>query len=177
MKLRCKNCGREFFTVPAVVAAGNGKYCSRECSNQAKIRKIKKNCLYCNDEFMIVPSKVELGHGKFCSKKCMGLAKRFTFKDFWVRVDIKGIDDCWEWMGWKDRDGYGQVTIARETYKTHRLSFELTYDLVLGKLSCLHTCDNPPCCNPYHLFSGTQTDNIADMVKKGRNVVRQPAIK
>ena len=78
---------------------------------------------------------------------------------------------CWEWNGYKDRDGYGFVSIAGKEWRTHRLSAALWlgFDLT-SRLFICHKCDNPPCFNPDHLFLGTPADNTADMIAKGRLV-------
>lgn len=79
---------------------------------------------------------------------------------------------CWEWTGYrqgKPKFRYGRVTIARKGYWVHRLVMQLwknfDYD---SSLRVLHKCDNPPCCNPAHLFTGTLSDNTRDMHAKGR---------
>lgn len=84
---------------------------------------------------------------------------------FWAKVD-RG-DDCWEWTGIKDPNGYGRCGMFGETL-AHRVAWKLTREAIPGGLFVLHRCDNPPCCNPDHLFLGTQADNIADMDHKGR---------
>jgi hypothetical protein len=94
------------------------------------------------------------------------------------RVLQKVIKDeksgCWVFRGC-DRDGYGQIRIDNKTVKVHRYMFwkfkkTLSWiDFNKTKIQVLHKCDNPPCCNPDHLFEGTQTDNIYDMVKKNRH--------
>lgn len=76
---------------------------------------------------------------------------------------------CWEKSGTK-KGTYGKVRIAGETIFTHRASYLYHFKSIPSNLFVLHKCDNPSCCNPEHLFLGTQLDNMQDMQKKGRRV-------
>ena len=77
--------------------------------------------------------------------------------------------DCWNWLGAKTPKGYGQLLHAGRLEYTHRLSARLFLGLDRDSdLYVLHDCDNPSCFNPSHLRTGTQADNIADAVRKGR---------
>lgn len=93
---------------------------------------------------------------------------------FWSKVDKSGGQDaCWPWMAFCQPKGYGRFGIQRSDgswgrIQAHRLSYELTYGAIPDDLHVLHHCDNPPCCNPTHLFLGTNADNVADRVAKGR---------
>lgn len=75
---------------------------------------------------------------------------------------------CWEWQGMRQPFGYGMVSAYGRPISTHRLSWWLRHGDP-GGLHVLHRCDNPPCCNPAHLFLGTNLDNIRDRVAKGRS--------
>lgn len=77
-------------------------------------------------------------------------------------------DICWEWRGHKDKGGYGILHHHGKNLRVHRVVYEIYYAEPLGELHCLHRCDNPSCVNPFHLFSGTNTDNVKDKVTKGR---------
>lgn len=94
--------------------------------------------------------------------------KRRFIKNFWERVDVQGEDDCWLWKGAiGNRGGYGSLNYEGRSLQAHRVSYHLTCDDP-GELYVLHKCDTPLCCNPKHLFLGTQLDNMRDMIRKGR---------
>jgi len=81
-------------------------------------------------------------------------------------------DACWPWAGPLDRKGYGVIFhVGGQTgpnWSAHRAAWTLLVGPIPAGMHVLHTCDNPPCCNPAHLFLGTNDDNVADMVAKGR---------
>jgi hypothetical protein len=85
-------------------------------------------------------------------------------KRFWRHVEQRGPDECWLWQASKNKDGYG----AFQSGLAHRHAWLLSKGEIPNGLYVLHKCDNPGCCNPQHLFIGTQKDNMADMRSKGR---------
>lgn len=93
-----------------------------------------------------------------------------TTNDFWNKINIKNNDDCWIWLGGLFKTGYGAFHINYKTVLAHRYSYELTYGKILNGMLVLHKCDNKKCCNPKHLFLGTQKDNMDDMINKGRSL-------
>lgn len=92
-------------------------------------------------------------------------------EDFWKYVDIGLENECWNWKSSCDKDGYGDWRDSPLERKTHRMSYVLTYNINIDGLCVLHSCDNPKCCNPKHLFLGTHQDNVKDKVSKGRQCV------
>lgn len=98
-------------------------------------------------------------------------ARLMVARRFFKYLVIKRARECWEWTGGTDGDGYG---CFRWTEKNIQRANQAAYELFVGKrhgLQVLHTCDNPSCCNPEHLFLGTSKDNFDDMVRKGRRVI------
>ena len=90
-------------------------------------------------------------------------------EQFWDRVTVAGPDDCWLWTGSIDRKMYGRFWIPRRHFIAHRVSWAIANGGEWPELNVCHTCDNPPCVNPAHLFLGTTKDNVHDMIRKGRD--------
>lgn len=87
---------------------------------------------------------------------------------FWEKVKTDGATDCWEWSAFKDAQSYGKISVKGKARLAHRVSYELHRGRIpVGKLVC-HSCDNPSCVNPSHLFLGVSADNVSDMDRKGR---------
>lgn len=97
------------------------------------------------------------------SKRPEVIAKRF-----WSKVDKRGTDECWPWVAVTGTGGYGHFSIQGRMARAHRQAFILTNGPIPDGLDCCHKCDNPPCCNPAHLFIGTTSENLNDCVAKGR---------
>jgi hypothetical protein len=83
---------------------------------------------------------------------------------------INKTDGCWEWQGSLNRLGYGRFTNfdGRRDWLAHRLSYRLFIGEFDEELRVCHSCDNPRCVNPNHLFLGTAKDNTQDSIRKGR---------
>jgi len=88
---------------------------------------------------------------------------------FWSKVDKSGgPDECWPWTAALSNTGYGQFMLDYQPQQAHRIAWYLIHGLIPKGKWVLHHCDNKVCCNPAHLFLGTQSDNMIDMVMKGR---------
>jgi hypothetical protein len=96
-------------------------------------------------------------------------ALRYTFEErFWSHVDRRGPNECWLWTTGKTV-GYGVIQINGKQEYAHRIAWTLANGTVPPGLFICHHCDTRSCCNPGHLFAGTQDDNMADMRAKGRD--------
>jgi len=88
---------------------------------------------------------------------------------FWSKVDQAGVDDCWEWQGARHGRGYGTFKLASYVSVTSsRMALICTTMDEPEGMHVLHHCDNPPCCNPAHLYFGTIAQNNADKISRGR---------
>jgi hypothetical protein len=91
---------------------------------------------------------------------------------FWGQVD-RHPTDCWMWTGYAP-GGYGRLRRGPKVYLTHRLAYHFANGPIPEGMLVCHTCDNPGCCRPSHLFLGTHKDNAADMWAKGRQSKLRP---
>jgi hypothetical protein len=136
-------------------------YCGCGCGQKTKIAKqTNSKCGYVKG----VPRQYIHGHRVRVQPS---LDSRF-----WSKVAVSNNpDECWEWQKGKSHDGYGYISIGgrkgKRTY-AHRIAWEFKNGTIPSGLFVLHSCDNPACCNPKHLFLGTRQDNSKDKVNKGR---------
>lgn len=111
---------------------------------------------------------------RFCSRNCFGafdaarkIRERLPKEQDFTRWFSKS-QGCWEWQGALDKDGYGIFSYAGKVQRAARFALALDGRDPKRKFAC-HTCDNPSCVNPSHLFVGSHEENMADMVAKGRH--------
>jgi hypothetical protein len=134
---------------------------------------IPRTCEQCGASFLARKHQIEIGNGRYHNRSCAAKGRgannpRLTPERFWAKVN-KLPSGCWEWTGATNKGGYGILhTLAYDSQKAHRLAWELTHGPIPDGLLICHHCDNPPCCNPDHLFLGTHTDNMKDAFSKGR---------
>ncbi len=87
---------------------------------------------------------------------------------FWKRVSVSEPGECWHWKASRNRDGYGQIRVNNRYHVASRVAYEIANGTPLNGKLALHKCDNPPCCNPAHLYAGTSSENVNDMISRGR---------
>lgn len=132
-----------------------------------------RTCPTCDAQFYRPPSRIKPGRPNYCCQGCAWEGcraenARRLVERFEERRDKSR--DCWEWTGGKTVAGYGLFcTEGNRHVLAHRFAYELAYGAIPDGLLVCHSCDNPPCCNPDHLWLGNDAVNAADMVAKGRS--------
>lgn len=112
----------------------------------------------------------------------MGMRQIPLSERFWSYVQVNALHECWPWIGPTDRKGYGQVWVrdsqivwADDSGDRQRIASRVMFAMTRGRWPngfVCHSCDNPPCVNPFHLWEGSALDNMQDMIQKGRQ--KQP---
>lgn len=135
-----------------------------------------KPCANCGAGFWCVPSR-EAGsrHGetKYCGIACAHFVKANQDDvELFTRKVQRGLDDaCWPFMGARvPSGGYGRAWLNGRLIAAHRIAYMLAKGNIPAGLDVMHTCDNPPCCNPRHLKAATTVENMRDCMAKGRAV-------
>ena len=101
------------------------------------------------------------------NNKIYPLTKRQLHR-FYTSVK-QSISGCWTWFGYIDETGRARFKYNGIRYRASRVGYYLFYRIDPGDECVCHTCDNPSCVNPEHLWLGTQTQNILDMNIKKRH--------
>jgi len=142
------------------------------------MQPIERSCHTCGEKLVRrdreKPSKFLIR--RTCNTRCGSAAKGGGVADraarFWARCDTsRGEVACWPWAKCKDTHGYGSLKWNRKNSIASRVAWALTFGEIPDGLHVLHRCDNPPCCNPKHLFLGTHQTNSDDKHAKGREVI------
>ena len=93
-------------------------------------------------------------------------------QNFQKKVDIPLFGGCHEWKGARSSEGYGSFRINEQAVGAHRVAFLLEYGYLPE--NALHTCDNPSCVNPEHLYDGTRVENGIDRAQRGSDYKLTP---
>jgi hypothetical protein len=133
-------------------------------------KKVECVCIGCGTAFFVL-CRAYAEQRRWCSTACSN--RRYVGKEierFWGYVDRSaGPEACWPWTGGSDfKDGRGRFWLNGTNEYASRIVWVFVYGPIPEDIHVLHKCDNPPCCNPVHLFLGTLSDNTQDMLAKGR---------
>jgi len=142
---KCLNCGKVSF-VP-VFHGKKYKFCSASCSGK-HISLIMKNRKNEYIDSLSHEQKMELLRNK-------------------IKERVVRKDECMVWTGYTS-NGYGEMTFLGKKMSVHRAMYRASRGEIPKGMYVCHTCDNPPCCNPLHLFCASPKDNTKDAVIKGR---------
>lgn len=130
-------------------------------------------CPICGNGIYLAPAHQARGSTRhYCSRACSQSDAAIQAR-CWRRIAVCQHGRtcpvcCWEWQGGYSVGGYGVMLERKTVVLSHRYIFQLTYGPFAPGLSICHRCDNPPCCNPAHLFCGTHAENMQDARQKGR---------
>lgn len=171
----CRKCGTEF--CPSESERRNYIHRCRQCQSQISSHRLtSKQCGICSTQFDVRSDKA--GRAKYCSRACQMTAARksrsnqqltskFTER-FWSKVDRSGGPNaCWPWKG-RSSNGYGGLNFRKKQWRASRMAYLIANGDFDRTLLVCHTCDNPICVNPAHLWLGTHQQNMADRDAKGR---------
>ena len=131
-------------------------------------------CAHCLNEFDrgYRISAARAARPQYCSSECRIAERRLQSEhalaiSFWGRT-VRQSNGCLHWGGRLDQNGYGRVDFEGKPRLAHRIAYKLAYGEDPGDMYVCHSCDNPTCVEPQHLWLGSQSDNMSDASAKGR---------
>lgn len=141
-----------------------------------KHRLLHGECQICHTPFSTL-DRWYIKERKFCSKKCFGIYYKKSkelenLKIIKQRLSdccYEGRNKCWIWNSSKSKSGYGKIKFNGKDWRAHRLSYWIHKGKFSLNLRVCHSCDNPSCINPDHLFVGTDQENKDDQIRKNRH--------
>jgi len=139
----CEVCGAAFIPNPYRAKHGMSKCCSRECGQKKAVSAFRSSRKIATDEAFVAA--------------------------FWDRTEVRGPDDCWPWVGVTIKANRGVLHLHGRREIAPRVAYFIKTGqwLAVGEFAC-HTCDNPNCVNPAHIWKGDLSSNARDMFSKGR---------
>lgn len=133
----------------------------------------------CGNEIVARGASLKQGRPKSCGckkseksrlmMKALRLKQSGTLQDRFLSRFNHSDNGCWEWNGHKDKDGYGILPTNHSAVRAHRYSIHYFKGVDPSGFVVCHSCDNPSCVNPDHLFLGMPIDNVGDMLAKQRD--------
>lgn len=137
-----------------------------------------RRCEHCGRDFLARTPDVERGYGRYCSNPCRYAGRRVPIGDrLNAHRDTSGGPlACWPYIGSRHLFGYGKIFDGwkKPPRDAHRVAWELAYGPIPEGLHVCHRCNNPPCCNPAHLYLDTRDGNMAFARELGRSKAPPP---
>jgi len=135
-----------------------------------KTQNLAEWCLKLGLSYKMVCCRIH--RGKWSIEQALELAPPPTaaINRIFNRIEVDPVTYCWEYTRGLNSDGYGCIDIHNKTFRVHRIMYEYIYgDIPADRPLILHRCDNRKCCNPMHLYAGTNRNNMDDMVSRNRS--------
>lgn len=136
-----------------------------------------KICKNCGNEFFRDTRNTYAywGRAKFCSRECSSMAwtkladeRRITIEEaFWRKAKKGDPNDCWEWSGLHDQQGYPVLPYNKNTQRACRVAAKISCGEIKKDEHACHRCGNKRCCNPSHIYAGSPKQNNSDKLIHG----------